>query len=362
MKEQLLRWYKSKSGASHRLAVFIMTFFMLRFIDLKAVRKTRASLKSEHPIRLYWDILFCHVVFGFDPSTYAECDFIGKSWKERFTFLSSTEQILFSRAINLEAEISLLDNKNKTYELFKEHFHREQLLVKNEGDYPAFEEFCKKHTRFFCKPFARALGRGTRIVEIGDLDPRKVFDELVSTGTYILEELIEQCPEMSQFNPSSVNTIRTALINTSRGVEMLFAEIRCGRAGSIVDNGGQGGILIPCDIETGRLCKYGYDGSGRKYTCHPDSKVVFENFQVPRWNEVVALSKELMVKIPGLKYVGWDISLTKDNIVLVEGNSRPMVGGLQGLHQTGFKKELLEILDTDTVSEEFRTKQKEIFQ
>ena len=362
MKEQLLKWYKSKSGAARRLAVFIMTFFMLRFIDLKAVSKTRDSLKSEHPIRLYWDILFWHVVFGFDPSTYAECDFVDKSCAERRTFLSNTEQILFSRAINLEAEISLLDNKNKTYEFFKEHFHREQLLIKTEDDYSAFLAFCKRHARFFCKPFARALGRGTRIVEIGDSDPRKVFDELVSAGTYILEELIEQCPEMSQFNPSSVNTIRTALVNTSRGAEMLFAEIRCGRAGSIVDNGGQGGILIPCDIETGRLCKYGYDGLGRKYTCHPDSKVVFENFQVPRWNEVVALSKELMMKIPGLKYVGWDIALTDGNIVLVEGNSRPMVGGLQGLHRTGFKKELLEILDTDSISEEFRIKQREIFQ
>ena len=357
-----MKWYKSHSSLKRGFAVFVMTFFMLRFIDLKAVRKTRDNLKSEHPIRLYWDILFWHVVFGFDPSTYAECDFISKTWKERFTFLSNTEQILFSRAINLEAEISLLDNKNKTYEHFKVHFYREQLLIKTKDDYSAFLAFCKRHTHFFCKPFARALGRGTRIVEIGDSDPKKVFDELVSAGTYILEELIEQCPEMSQFNPSSVNTIRTALVNTSRGAEMLFAEIRCGRAGSIVDNGGQGGILIPCDIETGRLCKYGYDGSGRKYTCHPDSKVVFENFQVPRWNEVVALSKELMVKIPGLKYVGWDISLTKDNIVLVEGNSRPMVGGLQGLHRTGFKKELLEILDTDTVSEGFRTKQKEIFQ
>lgn len=362
MKEQLLRWYKSKSGASRRLAVFIMTFFMLRFIDLKAVRKTRDSLRSEHPIRQYWDILFWHVVFGFDPSTYAECDFINKSCAERWTFLSNTEQILFSRAINLEAEISILDNKNKTYEFFKEHFHREQLLIKTGDDLPAFLAFCKRHSRFFCKPFARALGRGTSIVEIGDSDPKKIFDELVSTGTYILEELIEQCPEMSQFNPSSVNTIRTALVNTSSGVEVLFAEIRCGRAGSIVDNGGQGGILIPCDIETGRLCKYGYDGLGRKYTCHPDSKVVFENFQVPRWNEVVTLSKELMVKIPGLKYVGWDLSLTKESIVLVEGNSRPMFGGLQGLHQTGFKKELLEILDTDMVPEKFRIKQREIFQ
>ena len=362
MKKQLLKWYKSHSSVKRGFAVFVMTFFMLRFIDLKAVRKTRDNLKSEHPIRLYWDILFWHVVFGFDPSTYAECDFVGKTWKERFTFLSNTEQIIFSRAINLDAEISLLDNKNKTYEHFKEHFHREQLLVKSKEDYPAFEEFAKKHQRFFCKPFARALGRGTSIVEIGDSDPRQTFDKLVSSGTYILEELIEQCPEMSQFNHSSVNTIRTALVNTSRGAEMLFAEIRCGRAGSIVDNGGQGGILIPCDIETGRLCKYGYDGSGRKYTSHPDSKVVFENFQVPRWNEVVALSKELMMKIPGLKYVGWDIALTDGNIVLVEGNSRPMVGGLQGLHQTGFKKELLEILDTDSISEEFRIKQREIFQ
>ena len=366
MKELLLKWYKSQNSIKRSIALFIMTIFMIGFLDLNSIKKTRDKIvrtgASKNPTRLFWDILIWNLIFGYDPSSYAECDFINKSAKERLTFLSSTEQILFSRSINLDAKISILDNKKNTYEFFKDYFHREQLLLKSAEDYPCFEEFSKKHQRFFCKPFSGALGKGTGIIDVREIEPKQAFDNLISAGSYILEELIEQCPEMSQFNSSSVNTVRTALINTCNGVEMLFAEIRCGRAGSIVDNGGSGGILIPCDIETGYLCKYGYDGSGQKYTCHPDSKVMFENFQVPRWKEVVELSKKLMVKIPGLKYVGWDIALTNENLVLVEGNSRPMFGGLQGLHKTGFKNELLDILKTDKIPAALRIKQKEIFQ
>ena len=166
---------------------------------------------------------------------------------------------------------------------------------------------------------------------------------------------------MAQFNPTSINTIRTALVNTEDGIQMLFAEMRTGRKGSIVDNGGSGGVLVPIDINTGKLCKHGFDNTGKIYTAHPDSNVTFENFQIPRWDEIQQLSKELMAKIHNLKYVGWDISITDQGLTIVEGNSRAMFGGLQGMHPEGFKNELLHILRQNKIPESFRIKQQEIF-
>ena len=366
MKKTLLEWYKSDSKIKNALALFIMTIFMLAFIDIKNVRKVRDRLVSEgasdKPIRLYWDIFFWYVVYGYDPSSYTEFHFIDKSSKERHTFVSYNEQILYARSLNLKANTDVFDKKQNTYSYFKDFYHREQIMIKTSDDKTKFDEFIGRHPKFFCKPFDGTSGRGTRLIDTKEKDPTEVFNDLISSGAYLLEELIVQCDEMAKFNSSSINTVRTALVNTQNGIEMLFAEIRCGRQGSIVDNGGSGGVLIPCDINTGRLCKYGFDNTGKKYTAHPDSGVVFENFQIPRWQEISDLSKKLMAMVPNLKYVGWDIAIGKDDLIIVEGNSRPMFGGLQGMHQTGFKKELLELLKTDKIPEAFRTKQKEIFQ
>ena len=61
MKKTLLKWYKSDSKIISALALVIMTVFMLAFLDLKAVKRTRDRLVNEgasnKPIRLYWDIL-----------------------------------------------------------------------------------------------------------------------------------------------------------------------------------------------------------------------------------------------------------------------------------------------------------------
>lgn len=362
MKKQLLIWYKSNSRIKNALALFIMTIFMIAYIDMKTVKRTAKVIDSDHSTKLFWDIFLTDLIFGFEPSNYAEYHFHGKSLKQRLTFLSFVEMILFSRSINLQAKIEILDKKQNTYACFKEYFHRDQISIKTPEDKAKYNEFIQRHPTFFAKPSGRAGGRGARIVNTCEQDKDKVFIEMISEREYILEERIIQCQEMAQFNPTSINTIRTALVNTEGGIEMLFAELRTGRKGSVVDNGGSGGVLVPIDINTGKLSKYGFDNTGKTYTAHPDSNVTFENFQIPRWDEIQQLSKDLMEKIPNLKYVGWDISITDQCLTLVEGNSRAMFGGLQGLHPEGFKQELLHILRQNKIPESFRVKQQEIFQ
>lgn len=362
MKKQLLIWYKSNSKIKSTLALFIMTIFMIAFIDIKAIKRTAKTIDPAHFTKLFWDIFLTGLIFGFEPSNYAEYHFQDKPLKQRFTFLSFTEMILFSRSINLQAEIDILDKKQNTYAYFKDYFHRDQIDIKTPEDKTKYDEFIQKHPTFFAKPSGRASGHGARIVSTQEQDKNQIFTELISQGEYILEERIVQCQEMAQFNQTSINTIRTALVNTKDGIQMLFAELRTGRKGSIVDNGGSGGVLVPIDINTGKLCKYGFDNTGKTYTAHPDSNITFDNLQIPRWLEIQQLSKDLMAKIPNLKYVGWDISITDQGLTIVEGNSRAMFGGLQGLHKEGFKQELRHILRKDEIPQAFRTKQQEIFQ
>ena len=102
------------------LALFIMTIFMIAYIDMKAVKRTAKAIDPNHSTKLFWDIFLTNLIFGFEPSNYAEYHFHGKPLKQRLTFLSFTEMILFSRSINLQAKIEVLDKKQNTYAYFKE--------------------------------------------------------------------------------------------------------------------------------------------------------------------------------------------------------------------------------------------------
>ena len=94
----------------------------------------------------------------------------------------------------------------------------------------------------------------------------------------------------------------------------------------------QGAIGVSVDIKTGKMGK-GYDY--RSYISnHPDSGVMFEGQEIPYWNEMMKMSKDIANSFP-LKYIGIDIVLDKTYGPLVmELNARPGIE-IQNVNQTG---------------------------
>lgn len=89
-----------------------------------------------------------------------------------------------------------------------------------------------------------------------------------------------------------------------------------------MDNASSGGIIVPVDAETGICVKEGVDERGNHYVLHPNTGVALPGFRVPRWEEAVSLAKELAHVVKGNHYVGWDLALTEEGWVMVEGNPR----------------------------------------
>ena len=84
---------------------------------------------------------------------------------------------------------------------------------------------------------------------------------------------------------------------------------------------------------------------------------MFENFQIPRYEEVKSLAIKATDKLPGLRYVGWDIAITEDKVILVEGNGMPGIQISEGLSEIGFKKGLRKLARTGIIPDCFRTNQ-----
>ena len=56
-----------------------------------------------------------------------------------------------------------------------------------------------------------------------------------------------------------------------------------------------------------------------KREVHPRSKDI-QGWQVPEWDVLLAMAKEIQALIPYQKYVGWDFAYTKRGWCVVEAN------------------------------------------
>lgn len=160
-------------------------------------------------------------------------------------------------------------------------------------------------------------------------DARSIISGNESYG-WIIQVKVEQHPELAGLNPSSLNTIRLMTFVEhshsddpgSNHVLLDFAGLRLGRAGSSSDNLGNGGFMIEVDLETGCLKRgrYAPEHSMETLEEHPDSHLRFVGFKIPYWEESVALCFRIAMAFPSVKSIGWDVAITEDGPLIIEGN------------------------------------------
>ena len=163
-------------------------------------------------------------------------------------------------------------------------------------------------------------------------------------GKYLLQDRIVQHPEMSRLHPHSVNTIRMITFNNNGKVEVFSAALRIGTKGRSVDNWASGGIVVGIDLETGMLQKEGIfkPGYGVRVEKHPETGILLENFQIPFFTESVTLTRDLHRYLYGIHSVGWDIAITENGPVFIEGND-DWEGGIPMSIEKNFKSRFLKM-------------------
>ena len=126
---------------------------------------------------------------------------------------------------------------------------------------------------------------------------------------------------------------------------MFHPSLRMGREGSFVDNFSAGGISALIDPDSGVIYTDGADKKGHSYECHPDSKVKFKGFGIPRWEEAVAMVKEAAMMIPDNHYCGWDVACARDRgWCMVEANCTAQMGAMQMVEKKGRRHELEDLI------------------
>lgn len=293
------------------------------------------------------DILFCCFAYGFMPDEYFVYELRNKTGKERKSYISDRDRYLLVYRMNDIIDMDIYLDKFRTYKYFKQYYKRDAVGISKKSDKTKFLDFIKNHPVFVQKNVSLSRGKSVSLVDINKVqcEPEEYFRKLISEGEFILEERVVQSEVMSKLNPSSVNTVRCITFNTPDGIKIGPCFLKVGQGNSFIDNGGAGGILVGIDNKTGVLSTDGYDEFLNQYKIHPDTKTTFQGYQLPEWNSLIALAKEISQITPSVRYIGWDFSHTEEGWLIIEGNASGQMIGPQIVWKKGMKEEICKLLE-----------------
>lgn len=150
------------------------------------------------------------------------------------------------------------------------------------------------------------------------------MDFLYSYGdNFILQEGIKQHSYLSQFCPTSVNTLRIAVYRSVKDeiVHVIGSIMRIGKNGKFVDNAHSGGRFVGIDIKTGELGSYVCDQYGNKIDEWNEINFKNNNFVIPYWEEVIEFAKYVGKCNHHMRLLALDIALDeKGKPCLIEYN------------------------------------------
>ena len=262
-------------------------------------------------------------------------ELLGASDKKKHEYLTYRGRFLYIDYLNKKEDLHLLRNKWHAYQLLKDAYKREVLLLESEQDFPTFEAFCQRHPTFVVKPVGLGQSMGVRKVEVGNANLHMLFNQLFAeietenghwnSGTekgVLVEELIEQGEEMAVLHPASVNSVRMYTINFGDGdIRMWYPCIRIGTGGNFIAAGAVGSILAGINIGTGVVDSPGADEFGRTILVHPDTHIPIKGIRIPRWRQLCQKAIKMAERVPTLRYVGWDFVYDKHKEwIVMEGN------------------------------------------
>lgn len=132
----------------------------------------------------------------------------------------------------------------------------------------------------------------------------------------IIQECLTQHIFLSQFNPTSINTVRVATYRSviTNEVHVLSTVIRLGAAGKFIDNLHAGGRMVRV-ADDGRLADFCIDQYGRQFEEH--NGVSTKGLQLPYFDEIKDLVKKLSSQLVDIRLIQWDIMLNEDGCPMV---------------------------------------------
>ncbi|NLY37550.1 MAG: hypothetical protein GX046_10030 [Tissierellia bacterium] len=325
-------------------------------------KSTKAESKKacRSRVGVLIDMLNYRFKYGFSALDYQVFGFAHtRDKKARLSYFGALDWANANYFLNLPKDVKFdFFNKIDVYKLLEEYYIRD-ILILEEIDDNRLEDFMKENSVFFAKEAANYGGFGIEKLYTKNFSSaQELRSYCESHKLNLIEEFIQQHPDVNKLYPKSVNSLRvTTILDKDNEVHFLPTILRMGGENMEIDNVSSGGVYVQVD-QTGRISSHGFkeDGKfdldgGHIVESHPSTGTRFLGYQLPHTDKAFALAKELAVKVPEYRYIGWDIALTESGVDLIELNTYAAYDMIQCYYQNpshrGSYDEMVKLVGVD---------------
>ncbi|WP_029233698.1 sugar-transfer associated ATP-grasp domain-containing protein [Butyrivibrio sp. VCB2006] len=271
------------------------------------------------------DYILANAMFGVEPEDYFRfCLYTSHNPFYR-NHLVTRQRLNFSKSkLNDKSAVELFSSKAIFDEAYGNYLGRKWCLLDSKTADEFVDMFSNPDGFVICKPLDGYGGKGILKIPSDKEALWKLFQDLEGKrDKYIVEEYYEQKGLLHEINPSSLNTIRVTTLKIGNNIEVVYAYLRAGGKGSIVDNLHSGGVSYTIDIKNGLILP-GVTYSECGIIRHPSSGVTVAGNIIPNWEKIIEYAIELHRHAPeGARLIGWDICISDNDLLVIEANTGP---------------------------------------
>lgn len=326
-----------------------LPYYVMRTSGRDFLRLIRFVIKEKGMsyLPLCADILYSSIRYNISFMDYFSFRFFNISNKEREEYMGSGAMYEYQLKMNPKKSREVLHNKIEFLKRFADCAGRNWATLKMLKNDPG------KAQQLLCNPTGKVVakyskGQSGRQVEVLDarlLSSALLIQKMEMLHYDLVEEYIEQHHSLMQLSPSAVNTVRIVTQLYKGEIIVITSRLRIS-VNCSVDNASAGNIVVPLDTLTGKVTGPGIyaDITKPDEFKHPVTGMDFIGFQVPHWEDCVQLVKKAALRIPENRSVGWDVAITNNKPLLIEGNHNWHYLVLQMPEKKGCRKMLQQYL------------------
>ena len=307
-----------------------------KMLDIMA--KDNHTSKTRIKLDMYFNIL----TRGVGYTDYFRGNYYNLTRKEKDTFVTTKSFYKLISYLNDDKYEIVLHDKILFNTIFKKYLKREFIDLR-ETNLDEFKTFLNSHKVVFAKDPVGYGGHGiTKITVSKEKDLKKLYEKLLTQKQYLIEEEIVQSKEVNEINPNVVCSLRICTLYKDGKVYLVGNAFRINQDES---------EIIGCTNDLyfslgkdGKIDSNVIDDYGKIYEEHPLTHKKFKEVKIPDVKEAFLMCQEAALKLPQVRYIGWDIAFTDNGPVMVEGNEYPGYGILQFYKLKNSKEGYLKVL------------------
>jgi hypothetical protein len=223
-------------------------------------------------------------------------------------------------------------------------------------DVPALKKwFLESGENTFIKPLRGMNGKGALSIgkRLSSVEPSweqlplrqplsigKIIEHINShpEEEFIIQKRLIPASDTARFSADVLQTLRVMTLRRRSGICLVAAVIKIGSGRSAVDNLLEGkNMIAPVNLDNGKLgaAVEIVEGNQVWHTSHPVTGVPIEGTHLENIDDIKKLVTRAAECFPWFKSVGWDVALTAEGPLILEGNYWADVLLIQTAHQKG---------------------------